>query len=51
MLYLLENDLVFSKQFGFLGKRSTILELLSYLDYCSEAMDKGQLVDAIYLDF
>ena len=51
MLYLLENDLLSSKQFGFLGNRSTILQLLSYLDYCAEAMGKGQSVDAIYLDF
>ena len=51
MLYLLENNLLSSKQFGFLGNRSTILQLLSYLDYCAEAMGKGQSVDAIYLDF
>jgi len=51
MLHLLENNLLSSKQLGFLGNRSTILQLLSYLDYCAEAMGKGQLIDAIYLDF
>ena len=45
MIYLLENDLLSSKQFGFLGNSSTILQLLSYLDYCAEAMGKGLSVD------
>ena len=51
MLYLFENNPLSSKQFGFFGNRSTILQLLSYLDYCAEAMGKGQSVVAIYLDF
>ena len=49
--FLKENKLLSEKQFGFLGQRSTILQLLNYLDYCGEAMGKGQSVDSIYLDF
>ena len=49
--YLTARNLLSPKQFGFLGKRSTMLQLLTYLDYCSEAIGKGLSVDAIYLDF
>ena len=51
MLYLLENDLLSSMQFGFLWNRSTIIQLLPYLDYCAEAMGKSQSVDPMCLDF
>jgi len=33
--FLKENKLLSEKQFGFLGQRSTILQLLNYLDYCA----------------
>ena len=49
--FLKENNLLSSKQFGFLGRRSTILQLINYLDYCAEAMGRGLSVDSIYLDF
>ena len=49
--YLKENNLLSSRQFGFLGRRSTILQLLNYLDYCAEAMSRELSVDSIYLDF
>ena len=45
------NDLLSSKQFGFLPGRSTITQLLTYLDTCSSRMANGEVTDAIYLDF
>ena len=49
--FLKDNKLLSGNQFGFLGQRSTILQLLNYLDYCAEAVSKGLSVDSIYLDF
>ena len=40
-----------SRQFGFLGGRSTILQLLTFLDICAEAISRGYVTDEVYLDF
>ena len=46
-----ENNLLSSRQFGFIGKRSTTLQLLNYVDFCAGvAADRG-VTDAVYLDF
>ena len=39
------------KQFGFLGGRSTVLQLLIVLDKWTEILDRGGVVDVIYCDF
>ena len=49
--YLLENDLLSNKQHGFISGRSTVTQLLRYLDECIEEISDGSVVDAIYLDF
>ena len=49
--YLLENNLLSTKQHGFISGRSTVTQLLRYLDECIEQISDGSVVDAIYLDF
>jgi hypothetical protein len=49
--YLLENDLLSKKQHGFISGRSTVTQLLRYLDECIAEISDGYVVDAIYLDF
>ena len=45
------NKLFSTKQFGFLGGRSTTLQLLIVLDTWTEIMDNGGVIDSIYCDF
>ena len=45
------NELFSDKQFGFLSGRSTTLQLLSVLDKWPEAIDSGNNIDCIYMDF
>ena len=51
MQFLRKNDLITKKQFGFIGGRSTILQLLNVLDTWTEILDRGGYVDVIYCDF
>ena len=51
MNHLLENYLLSSKQHGFINGRSTTTQLLCYLDKCVQSIVKGEVIDAIYLDF
>ena len=46
-----ENDLFSNSQFGFIGGRSTVLQLLKVLDKWTEILDNKGYVDVIYLDF
>ena len=50
-VYLISNDLLSCKQFGFMKGRSTILQLLKVLDDWTEAVDARLPVDVIYTDF
>ena len=45
------NSLLSTRQFGFLGRRSTILKLLTFLDKCVDAISRGNITDVVYLDF
>ena len=45
------NNLFSKKQFGFLGGRSTVLQLLMVLDKWTEILDQGGVIDVIYCDF
>ena len=45
------NKLFSKNQFGFIGGRSTVLQLLTVLDKWTEILDQGGIIDAIYLDF
>lgn len=49
--YLIEHDLLSNKQHGFISGRSTVTQLLRYLDECIEEISDGSVVDVIYLDF
>ena len=51
MTYLMENILLTVKQHGFICGRSTVTQLLKYLDDCAKCVASGKVVDAIYLDF
>ena len=49
--HLISNNLLSSKQFGFISGRSTATQLLRYLDKCIDTIVNGGVVDTIYLDF
>ena len=49
--YLIENNLLSKKQFGFVSGRSTVTQLLNYIDKCAETISNGGVVDSIYFDF
>ena len=51
MNFLTANKTLTSKQFGFLGGRSTVLQLLKVIDRWTEIMDRGGVIDVIYCDF
>ena len=51
MNHILTNDLISQKQYGFMTGRSTTLQLLRAMDDWTEALDKNNEVDIIYLDF
>lgn len=46
-----DNNMFSPKQFGFLSKRSTVLQLIRVLDIWSEILEQGGSIDAIYMDF
>ena len=45
------NNLLSDKQFGFIGGRSTSLQLLTVLDKWTKILDEGGTIHAIYMDF
>ena len=49
--HLFQNNLLSDRQFGFLTGRSTVLQLLYYLDNCVNIIADGGVVDTIYMDF
>ena len=49
--HLAQENLLSPKQYGFVSKRSTTTQLLSYLDKCTEIIADGKVVDSIYFDF
>ena len=51
MNHLTQEKLLTSKQYGFVSKRSTITQLLHYLDKCTEEISSKKVVDVIYFDF
>ena len=51
MKHLFKNGLLSKKQYGFISGRSTVTQLLKYLDDCAETMANGGVTDTIYLDF
>ena len=49
--YMKKNALFTNKQFGFIGGRSTVLQLLKCLDRWTDILDRGGVVDVVYCDF
>ena len=49
--HMISNNLLSKKQYGFISGRSTVTQLLNYLDKCAATMAQGGVTDAIYLDF
>ena len=49
--YMKDSLLFTDRQFGFLGGRSTTLQLLKVLDDWTEVLDSGSYVDMVYCDF
>ena len=44
MNFLTANKTLTNKQFGFLGGRSTVLQLLKVIDRWTEIMDRGGVI-------
>ena len=51
MNHLTRHLLIPKSQFGFIKQRSTVLQLLNYLDYCANIMVEVGCVDVLYLDY
>ena len=51
LTHLKMNNLLSKRQFVFLGGRSTILQLLTFLDKCVDALSRGNVTDVVYIDF
>ena len=51
MNHLRVENLLSSKQYGFINGRSTTTQLLSYLSKCIDTIAAGGVVDTIYFDF
>ena len=48
---MIRNKLFSTQQFGFIKGRSTVLQLLNVIYSCNKALDKGEYIDVVYLDF
>jgi hypothetical protein len=51
MSHLLENKLIGDSQHGFMPGKSCASNLVEFMDFVTEAVDKGNAVDIFYLDF
>ena len=51
MHHILSNKLLPPKQYSFISGRSTVTQLLRYLDSCVETIEIGGVTGTIYLDF
>ena len=49
--HLLSHNLLKTSQHGFLPSKSTVTNLIEYLDVLTQHLDQGKVVDVIYLDF
>jgi ribonuclease P/MRP protein subunit RPP40 len=51
MSHLLENNLISDSQHGFMPGKLCASNLVEFMDFVTEAVDKGNSVDIFYLDF
>ena len=49
--HLSRNKLIYKTQFGFMQRRSCLLNLLTYLEQLTKELDKGSSIDVVYLDY
>ena len=49
--HLLENNLIHHTQHGFLPQKSTVSNLIEYMNSITKTLDSGHPVDSIYIDF
>lgn len=49
--HMVRNQLFTDKQYGFISGRSSTLQLLKVLDEWTEALDEGNSIDCVYMDF
>ena len=49
--YLLDNNLLHEKQYGFIKGRSTSLQLLNIMDKWTKYLEQGRQIDVMYSDF
>ena len=49
--HVTRNKLFSMQQFGFIKGRSTVVKLLNVMDSLTEAFDRGEPIDVVYLDF
>ena len=49
--HMIRNKLFSTQQFGFIKGRSTVLQLFNVIDSWTKALDRGESVDVVYLDF
>ena len=49
--HMMVNNLFSSQQYGFVKGRSTVLQLLNVMDVWTNAIDKGDSIDNVYIDF
>ena len=47
MTHLLENSLLSPRQHGFINGRSTVTQLLTYLECCAKKVANGEVVDVV----
>ena len=51
LMHLQKNDLLSTRQYGFINGRSTTTQLLHFFDKCLESIVRGKVIDTIYFDF
>ncbi len=51
MSHLLSNNLLKDSQHGFMSKKSCTTNLLEFFEMVTRAVDDGEAVDAVFLDF
>ena len=49
--FINENGLLYEYQFGFHKWKSTIMALVTLIDKVTEALDKGECIIGVFLDF
>ena len=49
--HMMANNIFSSQQYGFVKGRSTVLQLLNVMDVWTNAIDNGDSIDTVYIDF